>query len=286
MKQILIVILMLTTLAVIAACAPPPPPVAEPNLPNPASVHCADQGGKLEIRDEAGGQVGYCLFDDGSECEEWAFFKGECAPGGGEGRVGMPNPASVHCADQGGKLEIRDEAGGQVGYCLFDDGSECEEWAFMRGECAPGGSYQPLDSAECTDLADAMSKTVGVDVTTETAAFDDYVKSEKGSGCQATATGTGADFESFPVVAAALKEMLAAKGWDEDMQYAADGPTGTGAGFHEESRLCLLRVGWAPSEDADCPSDQPISACKLAPEQQLYTIVLNCAQTGAQEPNS
>ena len=49
----------------------------------------------------------------------------------------MPNPASVHCADEGGKLEIRDEAGGQVGYCMFPDGSECEEWAFFRGECAP-----------------------------------------------------------------------------------------------------------------------------------------------------
>ena len=110
-------------------------------MPNPASVHCADEGGKLDIRDEAGGQVGYCLFPDGSECEEWAFFRGECAPGGKEG-VGMPNPASVHCADQGGKLDIRDEAGGQVGYCIFPDGSECEEWAFFRGECGPGGAEE------------------------------------------------------------------------------------------------------------------------------------------------
>ncbi len=68
------------------ACAAPPlaaPPVAEtpPSLPNPASVHCASEGGNLEIRDEVWGQVDYCLFPDGSECEEWAFFKDECAPG-------------------------------------------------------------------------------------------------------------------------------------------------------------------------------------------------------------
>jgi putative hemolysin len=50
----------------------------------------------------------------------------------------MPNPASKYCVDQGGKLEIRDEAGGQAGYCLFPDGSECDEWAYFRGECAPG----------------------------------------------------------------------------------------------------------------------------------------------------
>jgi putative hemolysin len=40
-----------------------------------------DRGGKLEIRDETGDQAGYCVFPDGSECDEWAFFRGECAPG-------------------------------------------------------------------------------------------------------------------------------------------------------------------------------------------------------------
>jgi putative hemolysin len=41
--------------------------------------------------------------------------------------------------DQGYELEIRTEdGGGEVGYCIFTDGTECEEWAFYRGECAPG----------------------------------------------------------------------------------------------------------------------------------------------------
>jgi len=52
--------------------------------------------------------------------------------------IDMANPASVHCVDQGYQLEIRTEAGGSVGYCIFDDGSECEEWAYYRGECEPG----------------------------------------------------------------------------------------------------------------------------------------------------
>ena len=37
----------------------------------------------------------------------------------------MANPASMYCADQGYKWEGRTEAGGEVGYCLFPDGSEC-----------------------------------------------------------------------------------------------------------------------------------------------------------------
>jgi putative hemolysin len=52
---------------------------------------------------------------------------------------GIANPASEFCEDNGGTVEIRTAAdGGQYGVCMFDDGSECEEWSFMRGECEPG----------------------------------------------------------------------------------------------------------------------------------------------------
>lgn len=111
------------------------------NLPNPASVHCEESGGTLEIREEeSGGQVGYCVFEDGSECEEWVFFRGECQPGDNvDDQIGLPNPASVYCEENDGMIEMRvDELGGQVGFCLFSDGSVCEEWAFYRGACVPG----------------------------------------------------------------------------------------------------------------------------------------------------
>jgi len=52
-----------------------------PSLANPASVYCEEQGGTLEMREEEGGTAGYCIFKDGSECEEWAYFNEECVPG-------------------------------------------------------------------------------------------------------------------------------------------------------------------------------------------------------------
>lgn len=125
----------LTLMLLSAACKP------EANLPNPASVFCEEHGGTLEIReDESGGQVGYCIFEDGSECEEWTYYRGDCKPGDSVlSPSGLANPASVYCEENDGKLEIReDETGGQLGFCVFEDGSECEEWALYRGECAPG----------------------------------------------------------------------------------------------------------------------------------------------------
>jgi putative hemolysin len=82
------IVLTLCLLPVLAACVnetPVPTPVtlvdADANMPNPASVYCEQYGGKLEIRtDDSGGQMGICIFADGSECEEWAYFRGECAP--------------------------------------------------------------------------------------------------------------------------------------------------------------------------------------------------------------
>ncbi len=48
----------------------------------------------------------------------------------------IANPASTYCIDHGGKLEIRtDAAGAQSGVCVLAGGKECEEWAYMRGEC-------------------------------------------------------------------------------------------------------------------------------------------------------
>lgn len=134
-KNLFDVSVLIMLLLFAAACQP------KADMPNPASVYCEENEGTLEIReDENGGQVGYCVFPDGSGCEEWAFYRGECQPGDSlEEQAGLPNPASLYCEEKDGTLEIReDETGGQVGYCVFPDGSECEEWALYRGECHPG----------------------------------------------------------------------------------------------------------------------------------------------------
>jgi uncharacterized protein len=96
-------------------------------------------------------------------------------------QVGMPNPASVYCAQNGNKLEIHTAAdGSQNGICIFPDGSTCDEWAYFRGECGsaaeasgggPGGSggYMPPGTSE------EIAGWWGVIKSTEPGAqYDDY----------------------------------------------------------------------------------------------------------------
>ena len=52
-------------------------------------------------------------------------------------RIGMANPASTYCVNQGGRVEIRNEANGQVGYCHLRDGRVVEEWTLFRAANTP-----------------------------------------------------------------------------------------------------------------------------------------------------
>lgn len=47
-------------------------------------------------------------------------------------RAMLANPASVYCEKQGGKLEIRHEKDGDVGYCHLAYGRVVEEWVLYR----------------------------------------------------------------------------------------------------------------------------------------------------------
>jgi putative hemolysin len=94
-----------------------PSPTSPADMPNPASVYCEENGGTLEMRENPAGTVGICVFPDGSECEEWTYYRGECRPGDSIAtavpmitpQTGLPNPASVYCEENGGTLELRSD---------------------------------------------------------------------------------------------------------------------------------------------------------------------------------
>ena len=94
-------------------------------LANPASVHCINEGGELEMRENELGTYGVCVFSEG-ECEEWAFFKGECDP---------EQPEIAFCYENNGVIENRlDEEEVAYSVCVLP-GGECEALAFYDGEC-------------------------------------------------------------------------------------------------------------------------------------------------------
>jgi len=97
MKKLFIFSLILILLASCSSAQSEPAPTNEisdesqANLPNPASVYCEEQGYTVEIRTaEDGSQTGVCIFSNGSECDEWAYFRGECGPANQDDPVTSP----------------------------------------------------------------------------------------------------------------------------------------------------------------------------------------------------
>jgi putative hemolysin len=78
----------------------------------------------------------------------------------------LPNPASVFCEEKGYKLEIHTTAdGSQSGVCVFPDSSECDEWAFYRGECEPANQINstPIPTSEATLSPAAIPTPLPID---------------------------------------------------------------------------------------------------------------------------
>ena len=140
MKRIFTFVIILMTLTACTA------PQTQAGMPNPASVYCTQKGNKLEIRTAAdGSQSGICVLPDGSICDEWAYFRGEC----GLAAQKSPTPTMIVEATKeasvGGPGE---QASG--GYMPPGTSEEIADWWGVIKSTAPGAQYD--DYFERQDL--------------------------------------------------------------------------------------------------------------------------------------
>jgi putative hemolysin len=116
------------------------------SLANPAAVFCQEKGYGYRIRRDSGGnEYGVCILPDGTECEEWAYYRGTCpaaptspapvTPATTPG-AGIANPSATFCESKNYTYRIiTNPDGSQDGYCVFPSGKQCDGWSYYRGEC-------------------------------------------------------------------------------------------------------------------------------------------------------
>jgi hypothetical protein len=142
-----------------------------------------------------------------------------------------------------------------------------------------GTVYEPVDISMCQLLKEEAAAALNAEVTLESyAPFLDAVGGEAGQGCRLTALGTGAEFSDPRGVISTLINTVGI-GWTQAQDYSADGVTGSTAGLYRDMGLLLIKVNWKPDPAVVCPADQPLDACDLAPEQKIYAIEINLAQS-------
>ena len=151
MKNIVIfaVILLALTACTAHRIQPATEPVAadtpQAGRPNRASVYCTQQANKLEIHTAAdGSQYGTCVAPDGSACDEWAYYRGECSlPAMQSATPAMPTETA---ADAGGST--RPENSG--GYMPPATSEQIADWRGVIKGTPPGAQYD--DYFERQDL--------------------------------------------------------------------------------------------------------------------------------------
>jgi len=101
-------------------------------LANPASVFCEQQGGTVEIvTADDGSQSGMCQLADGTEVDEWQYFREYHTDSDDET---LANPAALYCEEQGGTTT------GDEPLCELPDGEVVDAWQYYRQQTAGGAS--------------------------------------------------------------------------------------------------------------------------------------------------
>jgi putative hemolysin len=120
------------------------------NMPNPAAAYCEQNGYEYEIRTaDDGSQSGVCVFPDGSICDEWAYFRGEC---------GLTEKSTIEAtteASEGGPGRINNSGGNASGgYMAPGTTEEIADWWGVIKSTEPGAQYD--DYFERQDLGQVI----------------------------------------------------------------------------------------------------------------------------------
>jgi putative hemolysin len=117
--------------------------IPQPNIPNPGSVYCGQNGNTFEIHTAAdGSQNGVCVFPDGSTCDEWAYFRGECGSAGQTSPTPVVTPEATTNASGGGPGGSSGTGGDASGGYMPPGASETiSDWRGVIKGTEPGAQY-------------------------------------------------------------------------------------------------------------------------------------------------
>ena len=140
-------------------CFPDEEPTTQPGLGmgDPSAIKCENDGGTSEIKySPDGDQYALCIFEDGSACDTWAYFYGDCEEG---------NPTFESYCDDNGDLtnksvdwgDVQGEPDASYEVCTFSDGSECAEYSYYGEGCFPPTSDTTIKAPTSPPTEDSTS---------------------------------------------------------------------------------------------------------------------------------
>ena len=225
-----------------------------------------DSSAAFELSVPAGRYIIYAFSEDGSiylgypNTDDSDLALVEVSPAEVIDLINIRPPRQWNCGVMWG---VPDAPDGRFAGYMASESCIVSNWA--------DGPYMVPSSDLCQMLEGIAQETLEIPfVMNMNDSFTDYIGGETGGGCTILAQVTGDQLTSQNNVIESLKNAF--MGWEEDINYMADGPTGSATALRRDMALMLLNSNWEPVAGVSCPDDQPISACELTPAEKLYTV--------------
>jgi putative hemolysin len=128
------------------------------------------------------------------------------------------NPAGVYCTRLGYVYDVEETSAGQRGICILPDGTNCDEWDFLKGKCGVNYSYCAVKGYELKRVEDGKrcrtassydcafcvlgdgSEREALDLLENDASYGEYVEEREYGVCgdKLCESGGGEDERSCP----------------------------------------------------------------------------------------
>jgi hypothetical protein len=149
--------------------------------------------------------------------------------------------------------------------------------------CAGGGAawaqdaaLKPISAAECQKYAAQAQGVTGFAMKASEEDFTDVSDGSDGRSCHIAGSASG---QSFTVPSELMGKIAAVFGeWKDEPARDAAGADGAEKGFVSGSRIATVQVSWEPGPGVSCSEKQPLSACKIQPQQKLWTAIVDIVE--------
>jgi putative hemolysin len=107
-------------------------------VPNPAAEFCTSENTtRYEIRGAPdGSRFGACILPDGTVCDEWEYYRGNCTAASTPGQA-ITDSAENFCLSRGFMYQTQTGLNGtEYAFCIFPNGYGCEAYDYYLGKCS------------------------------------------------------------------------------------------------------------------------------------------------------
>ena len=135
---------------------------------------------------------------------------------------------------------------------------------------------KPIPAEECRKFATQLQDATGIPMKADEDDFSDINTGADGRSCHIMGSASDKTFANPDEVMDKMAHVF--DGWLDDPERADSGPDGADKGLTKGNRLAVLGVSWEPGPGIMCSDKEPLSACKILPQQRLWTAMVDIVE--------